>query len=258
MDTKVPNPDKNIVRKENYQNPSWKKGWELKKKKKLVKVKSSNKKKIYFDHIKLSKKFKLNITFKNQSTQFATWKKEEKPCSYLYRWRKSIWHNSTPIHDEELWKNEGKQGAPQFNQDQRQVIISRRVKRWSTACSSTIRNRPKCLFPPLAVNTALEALSSATKWKRKSLSRVQLFVTPRAILSMDFSRPEYWSGQPFPSPGDLPNPGIKPGSPALQADFLPNEPSGNKKQKSKSHEDCKRRNKIVFICRQHNVVCSQS
>lgn len=42
------------------------------KKKKLVKVKSSNKKKIYFDHIKLSKKFKLNITFKNQSTQFAT------------------------------------------------------------------------------------------------------------------------------------------------------------------------------------------
>ena len=44
----------------------------IKKKKNLVKVKSSNKKKIYFDHIKLSKKFKLNITFKNQSTQFTT------------------------------------------------------------------------------------------------------------------------------------------------------------------------------------------
>ena len=35
---------------------------------------------------------------------------------------------------------------------------------------------------------------------------------------MEFSRPEYWSGQPFPSPGDLPNPGIEPGSPALKAD----------------------------------------
>jgi len=41
---------------------------------------------------------------------------------------------------------------------------------------------------------------------------------------MEFSRPEYWSGQPFPSPWDLPNPGIKPGSPALQADSLPAEP----------------------------------
>ena len=38
---------------------------------------------------------------------------------------------------------------------------------------------------------------------------------------MEFSRPEYWSGQPFPSPGDLPNPGIKPRSPALQADSSP-------------------------------------
>ena len=41
---------------------------------------------------------------------------------------------------------------------------------------------------------------------------------------MEFSRPEYWSGYPFPSPGDLPNPGIKPVSPALQADSLPAEP----------------------------------
>ena len=40
---------------------------------------------------------------------------------------------------------------------------------------------------------------------------------------MEFSRPEYWSGQPFPSPGDLPNPGIRPRSPALQADSLPAE-----------------------------------
>ena len=59
--------------------------------------------------------------------------------------------------------------------------------------------------------------------KVKVLSHVQLFGTPwtvacQAPLSMGFSRQEYWSGSPIPSPGDLPNPGIKPGSPALQAD----------------------------------------
>ena len=41
---------------------------------------------------------------------------------------------------------------------------------------------------------------------------------------MEFSSPEYWSGKPFPSPGDLPNPGIEPRSPALQADSLLSEP----------------------------------
>ena len=44
--------------------------------------------------------------------------------------------------------------------------------------------------------------------------------------SMEFSRQEYWSGLPFPSPGDLPNLGIEPGSPTLQADALPSEPPG--------------------------------
>ena len=43
---------------------------------------------------------------------------------------------------------------------------------------------------------------------------------------MEYSRPEYWSGLPFPSPGDLPDPGIEPGSPALQADSLLSEPPG--------------------------------
>ena len=62
--------------------------------------------------------------------------------------------------------------------------------------------------------------------KVKSLSRVRLFATPwtvayQAPLSMGFSRQECWSGLPFPSPGDLPDPGIKPRSPALQADALP-------------------------------------
>ena len=60
-------------------------------------------------------------------------------------------------------------------------------------------------------------------------SRVQLFAAPwtvarQAPLSMEFSRQEYWSGLPFLSPGDLPNPEIEPGCPALQADSLPSEP----------------------------------
>ena len=46
---------------------------------------------------------------------------------------------------------------------------------------------------------------------------------------MEFSRPEYWSGSPFPSPGDLPNPGIEPKSPALQVDSSPAEPPGKPK-----------------------------
>ena len=51
-------------------------------------------------------------------------------------------------------------------------------------------------------------------------------MTPRTIQSMEFSRPEYWSGLPFPSPGYLPNPRIQPRSPAWQADSLPTEPQG--------------------------------
>ena len=51
-------------------------------------------------------------------------------------------------------------------------------------------------------------------------------VAHQAPPSMGFSRQEYWSGLPFLSPGNLPNPGIKPGSPALQADALPSEPPG--------------------------------
>jgi len=51
-------------------------------------------------------------------------------------------------------------------------------------------------------------------------------VAHQAPLSMDFSRQEYWSGLPTPSPGDLPDPGINLGSPALQADSLPSESPG--------------------------------
>ena len=69
----------------------------------------------------------------------------------------------------------------------------------------------------------------------KSPSCVRFFATPwnvahQASPSMEFSRQECWSGLPFPSPGDLPDPGIKSGSPTLQADTLLSEPSGNPKK----------------------------
>ena len=70
------------------------------------------------------------------------------------------------------------------------------------------------------------------KWNKvKSLSRVRLFVTPWTVAyqappSMGFSRQKCWSGLPFPSPRDLPNPGIEPGSPTFQAKALPYEPPG--------------------------------
>ena len=67
--------------------------------------------------------------------------------------------------------------------------------------------------------------------KVKSLSHVQLSATLRTVAyqappSLGFYRQEYWSGFPFPAPGDLPNPGIEPGSAALQSEALSSEPPG--------------------------------
>ena len=81
--------------------------------------------------------------------------------------------------------------------------------------------------------------STALKVKVKSLSRVQLFVTPWTVAyqappSMGFGKQEYWSGLPFPSLGDLPDPGIKPGFPAFQADALTSEPPGKPQSESRS------------------------
>ena len=72
--------------------------------------------------------------------------------------------------------------------------------------------------------------------KVKSLSHVQLLATLwtvayQASLSMGFSRQEYWSGLPFPFPGDLPDSGIEPGSSALEADALTSEPPGKPGEK---------------------------
>ena len=71
----------------------------------------------------------------------------------------------------------------------------------------------------------------------KSLSRVRLFSTPWTVAyqappSMGFSRQEYWSGVPVPSPGDLPDPGIKAGSPTFQADTLTSEPPGKPNERA--------------------------
>ena len=77
-------------------------------------------------------------------------------------------------------------------------------------------------FLPSYLCTAFYISLGHLKWNEvKSLSSVLPFTTPWTVAdqappSMGFSRQEYWSGLPFPPPGDLPNPGIKPGSPALQ------------------------------------------
>ena len=91
--------------------------------------------------------------------------------------------------------------------------------------SSFPHNRQKSGIAQRLITSTME------KVKVKSLSRFWLFVTPwtvahQAPLSMGFSRQEFWSGLPFPSPGDLPDPGIEPRSPALQADALTSEPPG--------------------------------
>ena len=76
------------------------------------------------------------------------------------------------------------------------------------------------------IGTIKEASKTRLSEWLKSLSRVRLFATPWTVAyPMGFSRQEYWSGLPFPSPGDLPNPGIKAGSPSLEADALTSEPA---------------------------------
>ena len=106
-----------------------------------------------------------------------------------------------------------------------------------TLCDPIDGSPPGCLIPGILQARTLEwvaiSFSNAWKWKRKCwlLSCVQLFVTPwtvvcQAPLSMGFSRQEYWSRLPFPSPGDLPNSGIESASPALQVNSLPSESPG--------------------------------
>ena len=108
---------------------------------------------------------------------------------------------------------------------------------------SKLSNYPFLPSFPLATVGLWDA-HEQTEWVSgcKLLSHVQLFATPRTTQSMEFSKPEHWSGQLFHSPGDLPNPGIKLGSPALQVDSLPTELSGKPHvytaSTAKSHQLC--------------------
>ena len=91
-------------------------------------------------------------------------------------------------------------------------------------------NFPLKLFSSAVINVQVEVILGCTVcgyyWQWNLLSCVRLFATPWTIQSMEFSRPEHWSGWPFPSPGDLPNQGIEPTFPAVQEDSLPAEPPG--------------------------------
>ena len=85
-----------------------------------------------------------------------------------------------------------------------------------------IVSRLSNFFGGVCVCSVSRAVMSDSLWSHG------LYVAHQAPLSMRFSRQEYWNGLPFPSPGDLPDPGIEPGSPMFQADPLPSEPSGQR------------------------------
>ena len=80
------------------------------------------------------------------------------------------------------------------------------------------------LFNSLTKNQVSEVSEIAQSFVSNSVTPWS--VAYQAPLTVGLSRQEYWNGLPFPSPGDLPNPGIKPGSPTLQADGLPSELPG--------------------------------
>ena len=99
-------------------------------------------------------------------------------------------------------------------------ISQARILQWVAISFSRVSSQP-CTAGGFFTNSATSEV--------KLLSCVRLFATPwtvayQASPSMGFSRQEYRSGLPFPSPGDLPEPGIEPGSPSLEADTLTSEP----------------------------------
>ena len=119
----------------------------------------------------------------------------------------------------------------------------------NTGCSKYVGNSKLTLYTLYVyiTNTIYIVISNTEikidiiKHQCQSLSDVRPFVTLSNVvhpapLTMEFSRQEYWGRLPLPSPGDLPNPGIKPGSPALQADSLPSEPPGKIKIDIMTHQ----------------------
>ena len=90
----------------------------------------------------------------------------------------------------------------------------------------TILQPNKYFTNNLPLNKSSFPHSSGAVCCAQFLSHVQLFLTHQAPLSMGFPRQEYWSGLPFSSPGNLPDPGIEPTSPALAGRFFTAEPPG--------------------------------
>ena len=133
-----------------------------------------------------------------------------------------------------------------------------------TLCDSIDASPPGSPVPGILQARTLEwvaiSFSNACKWKVrvKSLSRVRLFATPwtaahQAFQSMGFPRQEYWSGVPFPPPGDLPKPGIKPSSlacPASAAGFFTTAPPG----KPKYFSSVNIVSQIFFINEKHKIL----
>ena len=101
------------------------------------------------------------------------------------------------------------------------MIVFAVLEFWKNFVGSSWHEAQKCCprkltaRPPFLLHQLPQATSKAPKpfSECKLLSRVRLFATSWSIQSMKFSRPEYWSEWPIPSPWDLPNPGIKPGLP---------------------------------------------
>ena len=93
---------------------------------------------------------------------------------------------------------------------------------WSSLVAQLVKNLPAMR------ETWVQSLGWEDPLKKGKVTHSNMLTwrVPLTVESMEFFRPEYWSGWPFPSPGDLPNPGIEPRSPALQADSLPDAPRG--------------------------------
>ena len=94
---------------------------------------------------------------------------------------------------------------------------------WKTLLSEVMLLSIVSRFPALCWHTVVAVVGSGVVAKSCPDLGTPWTVAHQAPLSMGFSRPPYWSELPFPSPGDLPDPGIEPGSPALRADALPTE-----------------------------------
>ena len=143
----------------------------------------------------------------------------------MYQWNRiEILEISSHTHFQLIHDNNGAKNI-QWRKDSLQKVVLGNLERY------ILKNKTKM--------RTLFYMTHKKEKEVKPLRPVPLFATPwtaarQAPLSVGFSRQEDWSGLPFPSPGDLPNPGIELGSPTLQADALPSEPQG-KPYNTKKH-----------------------